>query len=248
MARKFGPRQLKREKAPDFWPIHRKEATWATMTRPGPQARERSIPLVVVIRDSLGYARTAKEAKETIHSSKVSVDGVVRRDHRFPAGLMDVVKIQGIGNAFRVLPKPARGLSLSPITLEEESFKLCKITGKTTISGRRMQVNLHDGRNIIVQGREGAIKNDEPYSTGGVLQLSLPSQKILRYVPFKVGAIGLVTDGRNEGLFGKVASFSEGTFHREQIVKLETEKETFETPSKYVIPVGVEAPLVALNR
>src|SRR6266571_3186944 len=62
MARKGGSRQLKREPAPGFWPIKRKERTWAPNTRPGPHSREKSIPLVIVIREILGYARTAKEA------------------------------------------------------------------------------------------------------------------------------------------------------------------------------------------
>src|SRR5437867_11299151 len=96
MGRKAGSRQLKREPSPGFWPIHRKEETWAPMTRPGSHPRERSLPLVVLIRDALRYARTAKEAIGIVHDSKVKVDGIVRKDHRFPAGLMDVVQIQGM--------------------------------------------------------------------------------------------------------------------------------------------------------
>ncbi len=106
MARKSGPRQLKREPAPGFWPIRRKEMAWAPMTRPGPHRRDRSLPLVIVIREILGYARTAKEAIHIISTGRVKVDGVVRRDHRFPVGLMDVLQIEGSPQSFRVLPRP----------------------------------------------------------------------------------------------------------------------------------------------
>ncbi|HYY90472.1 MAG TPA: 30S ribosomal protein S4e, partial [Candidatus Dormibacteraeota bacterium] len=60
MARKFGPRQLKREPSPSFWPIKRKKMAWAPLTRPGPHARDKSLPLVIVIREILGYAKTAR--------------------------------------------------------------------------------------------------------------------------------------------------------------------------------------------
>ncbi len=216
------------------------------MTRPGPHPREKSIPLVLLIRDTLGYAITAKEAMRIIHDSKVKVDGVVRRDHRFPVGLMDVVQIQGVDQVFRLLPKPRRGLSLSPIGKEEAGHKLAKITGKRTVSGAKIQVNLHDGRNLILT-REQGMKNEQEYTLGGTLQLALPSQRVLKYVPFQPGAIGLVTAGRNEGIYGKIASISEGTHSRPRIARLETLQESFETPAEYVIPVGTDKPLVALE-
>ncbi len=246
MARKFGSRQLKREKAPAFWPIHRKEATWAPMTRPGPHPREKSIPLVLLVRDTMGYALSAKEARRIIHESRVKVDGLVRRDHRFPVGLMDVVQIRGIDRVFRMLPKPRRGLSLSSIGNDEVGHKLSKITGKRNVAGGKTQVSLHDGRNIILQREQGA-RNEQEYSLGGTLQLALPSQRVLKYVPFQPGSLGLVTAGRNEGVYGKIASISEGTHSRPRIVRLETLQESFETPAEYIIPVGTDKPLVTLE-
>src|SRR5207247_9368000 len=97
MARKGGSRQLKREPAPGFWPIKRKERTWAPNTRPGPHSREKRIPLVIVIREILGYARKAKEAKRIISTGKVKIDGVVRSDHRFAVGLWTVLTVEVTG-------------------------------------------------------------------------------------------------------------------------------------------------------
>src|SRR5437762_13501358 len=93
MARKFGPRQLKREPSPGFWPIHRKEYTWAPRTRPGPHPRENSLPLAVIFRESLGLANIAKEAIRIIRAGKVQRDGIVRRDRRFPVALMYIVQL-----------------------------------------------------------------------------------------------------------------------------------------------------------
>src|SRR5437588_12719479 len=97
MARKSGPRQLKREPAPGFWPIKRKERTWTPSTRPGPHSREKSLPLVIIIREVLGYARTAKEAIRIISTGKVKIDGIIRKDTRFQVRLKDDLKNEGAG-------------------------------------------------------------------------------------------------------------------------------------------------------
>ncbi|HZD12126.1 MAG TPA: 30S ribosomal protein S4e [Candidatus Binatus sp.] len=248
MGRKAGSRQLKRQPSPAFWPIHRKEETWAPMPRPGPHARQKSLPLVLILRNILGYARTSNEAKGIIKSGQVKVDGVTRRDHRLPIGLMDVVQIQGGGTTeiFRILPKRGGGLQLTPITPEESKFKLCKITGKHTVKNGGRQLGLHDGRTILY-GKEQKQRTAGEVTVGSSLQLSLPDQKVIRIIPFQPGAIALVTDGRNQGAYGKLAQVKPGTFARRKMVRLEAENEAFETPADYVMPIGAEMPLVKLG-
>jgi small subunit ribosomal protein S4e len=247
MARKSGPRQLKREPAPGFWPIRRKERTWAPNTRPGPHSREKSLPLVIIIREILEYARTAKEAKRIISGGKVKIDGVVRRDHRFPVGLMDVLQIEGAGQVFRILPKPNRGLVPTPISEKEAGFKLCKIIGKRNIEEGKVQLNLHDGRSIILPSQSARQKTEGEFAPGGAMQLGLPKQNIMGLVPFQTGALGLVVDGRNQGIFGKITTITPGTHTRPKIVKIETATEAFDTPAEYVIPIGTQASLVGLG-
>jgi small subunit ribosomal protein S4e len=203
--------------------------------------------LVLVIREILGHAKIAKEAIHLIKAGTIKVDGVVRKDHRFPVGLMDVVQIEQAGQLFRVLPKPNRGLSLSPITEKESGFKLCKIVEKTTLTKGRTQLNLHDGRNVILESRVQGQKSGQEYKVGGTIQLGLPEQKLLKYVPFTVGSTGLVVDGRNEGYHGKIVAINEGTHGRPKTVKIETATIAFETHARYVIPVGTEGPLVSLE-
>ena len=247
MARKFGPRQLKRERSPGFWPIHRKEHTWAPRTQPGPHAREKSLPLVVIVRESLGLANTAKEAIRVISQGKVKVDGVVRRDRRFPVGLMDIVQIEGASEAYRALPKPNRGLVLTPAQAKETTYKICKIVGKQNVMGGKLQYSLHDGRTVLSATKDIRSSGEE-FAVGGAVQLSFPAQKIVKYVPFQVGALGLVTDGRNQGYYGKIASITPGTSARRKIVRIETGVACFETPADYVIPIGTDTPLVSMEK
>jgi small subunit ribosomal protein S4e len=247
MARKFGPRQLKREPSPGFWPIHRKEHTWAPRTMPGPHAREKSLPLVVIVRESLGLANTAKEAIRIISQGKVKVDGVIRRERRFPVGLMDVVQIEGAAQIYRALPKPRRGLVLTPAQDREAAYKICKIIGKQNVAGGKLQYSLHDGRTILSTTKDTRLGGEE-FAVGGAFQLSFPAQKVVKYVPFQVGALGLVIDGRNQGYYGKITSITPGTSARRKIVRIETGDTGFETPADYVIPIGTDTPLVSMEK
>ena len=66
---------------------------------------------------------------------------------------MDVLQIEGAEQIFRILPKPNRGLTPTPISAKEAGYKLCKIIGKRNIEGGKVQLNLHDGRSIIVSSQ-----------------------------------------------------------------------------------------------
>lgn len=204
--------------------------------------------MVMVIREILGFARTSREAARIVNSGKVRVDGVVRREHRFPVGLMDVLKIEGASDIFRLVPKHHKGLVPSPIDQKEAEFKLCKIVGKRTILGGKTQISLHDGRNMIIQARESRPKEAEEYAVGATIQLGLRDRKIMGQIPFQRGAMGLVVNGQNLGLLGKIETISEGTHARQKTVMIETQGGSFETPAAYVIPVGTDKPLVEAGK
>ena len=80
------------------------------------------------------------------------------------------------------------------------------------------------------------------------MQIGFPGQKIMSAVPFQAGALGLVVDGRNQGLMGRIESITPGTHARDKSVRIETASGSFETPAAYVIPVGTNAPLVGVGR
>src|SRR5947209_18503045 len=204
MARKSGPRQLKREPAPGFWPIKRKERTWAPSTRPGPHSREKSLPLVIIIREILGYAKTAKEATRIINTGKVKIDGVVRKDHRFPVGLMDVLQIEGAGQIFRILPKPNRGLTPTPISEKEAGFKLCKIVGKRNIEGGKVHINLHDGRSIILPSQAPRQKTEREIPPTGEMQIDLPKQNMKDVLQYQTATLDWILVARNNEILYKM--------------------------------------------
>jgi len=148
---------------------------------PGPHSLENCLPITLLLRDILGIAKTRKEAKTITAQGKVYVNGKVRRDDKFPTGLMDVVSLPDMDKHFRVLPSH-KGLILHPIGKEEASFKLCRIENKTVVKNGHIQLNLHDGSNVLVKVADPKNPQEDVYSTFDTVKISLPDRQILEHI------------------------------------------------------------------
>jgi small subunit ribosomal protein S4e len=102
MGKKGGDTRVKRQLAPTFWAIKRKEGQFVMRVNPGPHPRIRAYPLGMVLRDVLRVASTGHEVDRILKAGKVKVDGIIRHEPNFAVGLMDVVEL-AIGQAYRQL-------------------------------------------------------------------------------------------------------------------------------------------------
>jgi len=243
-------RHLKRLAAPWFWPILRKEYKWVVKPSPGPHPINRSMPLLTVIRDVLGYAKTAKEAKYIIYSGKVLVDGVVRKDYRFPVGIMDVVAIPEIELYTRFIPYPTKYLWFTKIPKEEANLKIVRIEDKVTVKGGHIQLNLLDGRNIVIRVKDPKQPAEATnFATLDSLLIEVPSQQIIQHIKLDIGKIAIVIDGKNVGRIGKIVNMDvkPGLKRRRSVVTLEDmQGHRFQTILDYIMVVGDEKPLLTL--
>src|SRR5438067_3010580 len=88
-----GSKKLKRQMAPIFWGITRKDSRFVVTVKPGGHSKHLAIPSAVFIRDTLKLANTLREVKSEIYGGKVKIDGVIRRSLHHGIGLMDVVEL-----------------------------------------------------------------------------------------------------------------------------------------------------------
>ncbi|MEM2961573.1 MAG: 30S ribosomal protein S4e [Candidatus Bathyarchaeia archaeon] len=247
MGRKGGSKHLKRLPSPRFWPIHVKEAKWVVKPSPGPHPIDACIPLLIIVRDILGYAKTGREARKIVSQGKIRVDGRVRRDYKYPVGLMDVVEIPDLEKTYRVLPVARRGLSLIEIPREEATFKLCRIEGKTTVKGGRIQLNLHDGRTLLIKVSDPSKPLEDAYKVMDSLKIALPGQDLLSHLRFREGCHVLITGGANMGRIGRLRGVIEGTATRPPSASIEAEDgEVFQTITEYTFTIGEEKPEITL--
>jgi len=247
MGKKGESKHLKRFPAPRFWPIHVKEDKWTVKPSSGPHPNETCLPLLIIIRDTLKYAKTAKEARKIISEGKVRVDGKIRKHYRYPAGLMDVVEIPELDKTYRLLPSPSKGLSLIEIPKKEATFKLCRIEDKTTVKGGHIQLNLHDGRNLVVKIDDPLKPREDAYKVRDTLKIELPTQNIIGHHKFEEGSYVTVLAGANQGKVGRVKSLIPGTATKSALVSVETAQgDVFQTIANYTFTIGNEKPELTL--
>lgn len=233
-----GSKKLKRQMAPLFWGITRKDKRFVVTVRPGPHSRHRSIPSAVFLRDTLGIVSSLREAKSAIYGGKVSVDGVKRKSLHHGIGLMDVVQLENVPETYRLVP--ADGTILKPVKIDasEASRKICRITSKTAIRGNKMQIGLHDGRSLIT---------DRDVKVGDSVLLEVPEQKILDIMQLEAGCYAVVIRGVNAGQTGTIREIKKGTFVLPRMATIELGKRTIQIPTDIIMVVGKETPVIRIR-
>jgi len=240
-------RHLKRHAAPAWWPIPRKEYTWTVKPSPGPHPIDRCIPLLIIVRDILKYAKTAREARRLIAEGHFKVDGRVRKDYKFPVGLMDVLEVVDTEEYYRIVPHPVKFLTLHKIDKEEASFKLCRIENKTVVTEGHIQLNLHDGRNHLVRVNNPLNPEEDVYRTYDVVKIAVPKQEILDHIKCEEGVLAITIGGKNVGRVGRITRIEQFFKRRDAVVTLKSDKgKEFRTNLKYVFPIGQDEPLISL--
>ncbi len=244
MARRGQKKHLKRLPAPRHWPIKRKHGKFVTKPVAGPHPKEHCLTLAILLKEILGYAENMREIKAILTTGQFLVDGRPRKDPGYPVGLMDVIEIRDSGERFRLLPKTRGGFRLVPIDDKEATFKLCRVEKKIMIPGGKLQMTLHDGRNILLP--EGAKAAD--FKTLDTVKVSIPEQKFLKSFPLERGAYALVSRGKNVGIEGKILEVERrfGT-HASTVTLEDPEGTRFQTALEYVFVVGKKTSEVSLD-
>src|SRR5919206_928552 len=165
MAKIGGDTRVKRQMAPTFWSIRRKKGRFVLRVKPGAHSKRIAYPLGIILRDVLKVANTMHEAERIVNGGKIKVDGIIRRDVNFGVGLMDIVELASIGQAYRFVPKDSRLLVPVSIKDDEKLKKLVKITNKAVIRQGKIQYGFHDGKRLI---------SDQNMSVGDTCLVQLP--------------------------------------------------------------------------
>jgi small subunit ribosomal protein S4e len=169
------------------------------------------------------------------------VDGKIRKDDKFPVGLMDVVSTPDTGETYRVLPDHGGRLMFMPISKEESQFKLCRIIGKTTQRESKTQLNLHDGSNVLI-----ATESDQ-YKVGDVLKIKIPEKEIQEYIEFKEMQQVIITGGRSQGAKGIIVTIGPEPGWKKTATIRTPDGDDIRTLAKYLFVVGSNEPVIKLE-
>jgi small subunit ribosomal protein S4e len=229
MAKKGGRTTVKRQLAPTFWDINRKEGRFIQRIHPGSHSQKYAYPLGTVLRDVLKVAKTMHEAKKIVDEGKVKVDNVMRYNVNFAVGLMDTIELIPSQQFYRFVPKNSLLLYPIEITEDEKAIKLLKIKRKNIVKGNKIQYTFHDGKTIL---------SDSVYSVGDTCLIKLPELEIIQHLKLETDCLVILTRGDNAGKIGKIQEIKEGTFSLPKRVVILVESRILEIPIDAIIVIS----------
>lgn len=220
---------LKRLVTSKAWPIRRKETAYTTRPSPGPHKITHALPLNVVMRDLLRITQSTKETKKVLNAEKVLVDGHARKDHHFPVGVMDIISIPELKKHY-VLVFNQQGLfTFHEIGAKESEHKLCKIVNKKVLKGKKLQLNLYDGKNINV--------DKDGYTVGDSVSISLKDMTVAKHFKLEKGVLIFLTGGRHVGNYGELVEVKHFKGIEEDRIVIKSGDDLIETLKSYAFVV-----------
>jgi len=117
------------------------------------------------------------------------------------------------------------------------------------MSGGHVQLNLHDGRNVLIKVKDPQKTEEDLYQTLDTLKLGLPEQEVIGHIKLTEGAHALIVEGKNRGKHGKIVAVEKraGQKRRNSLVTIEDEKgNRFQTTIDYVFAIGDTKPEISL--
>jgi small subunit ribosomal protein S4e len=229
MANKGGRTTTKRQLAPVFWDINRKQGRFILRTHPGTHSKKYAYSLGVLLRDVLKVTKNMHEAKKIVDAGKVKVDNVIRYNVNFAIGLMDTIELVSSQKVYRLLPK--NSLLLYPIEINdnEKTLKLLKIKTKNINKGNKIQYGFHDGKTIL---------SEAIYSVGDTCLVKIPELEIIDTLKLQSDCLAILTRGDNAGNIGKIQEIKEGTFSLPKRVIIRVDSRLLEIPIDMIMVVS----------
>ncbi len=184
-------KHLKRRKIPKNWPIPRKGTKYVIKPSFG---LTNGIPLVLVLREVLKVAKNRKEVKKAIHEKNILINGSIVKEEKTNVQLFDKITLVPSKKNYELDLSTNGKYSVNEAKSKVEE-KVAKIIDKKMLKGKKIQLNLSDGRNFI---------SDIKCSVNDSVVVDLKNKKISKCLPLKEGSNILVVAGKHTGERGSV--------------------------------------------
>jgi small subunit ribosomal protein S4e len=218
----------KRLSVPKSWPVERKTDTFTVKASGGPHGED-GVPLVILLRDVLGYVDSKKEARYALSQDSILVNGEPINDEQRPIGMFDIVAFPQREEYYRVFPDEGGRLALTEIDADSAESRLGKITGKQQVPGGDTQLTLHDGTNVRAE--------ESAYSTNDSVVVDSDDKSVVAHFPYEEGALVTAISGNHGGKIGELTNIEITLGSGSNIVTVDDGDEEFETVEEYVVVI-----------
>ncbi len=208
---------LKRQQVPKSWPIPRKGTK--LVVKPRFNLRE-GIPLLIFIRDMLKIAQNRKEVKKALNEKKILINGKNAKDKKQGILLLDVITIVPAKKAYKLILNEKGKFDYEET--KEKNSKISKIIGKKMLKGKKLQINLMDGRNYL---------SDIKCKINDSVVIDFKENKIIKKIELKEKAKVLIFAGKHAGKKGIVIKIEGKT------AEIETKKEKINVLIKHLMAI-----------
>jgi len=190
---------LKRQTVPKNWPIPRKGTAYVVRPSFGIDA---GLPILIILRDLLKIAQNRKEVKKALISGKILLNGKKVKDEKHTAVLFDVISIIPSKKYFKIDLTEKGKFKVKEITEAESKKKIAKVIDKKILKGKKIQLNLGDGRNFI---------SNLKCSTNDSVVIDFIGKKIEKCLPFEEKAKIIVFSGKHSGERGNIIKIEQNS-------------------------------------
>jgi len=160
----------------------------------------------------------------------VKVDNKIRRDFKYPVGVMDVLSIVKTGENYRLLYDVKGRITLHKIKDNEARFKLLKVKAKAVGPNKIPYIVTHDSRTIRFPNPD--------IVEGDTVKFDLEKNQIVEWFKNEPGHLAYITGGNNIGRKGQI-QYVEKHLGGFDIVHLRDENgKTFATRKLNVFIIG----------
>lgn len=185
-------KHTKRQAAPKKWPTTRKGTTFVVSSNFSPES---GVPLLIILRDMLKIAQNRKEVKKALNSKYILLNGKPAKDEKNPAMLLDVLTIVPSKKNYKIVLSPTGKFDTEEIKESEAGKKAAKIINKKMLRGKKVQINLMDGRNFI---------SEIKCNVGDSAVVNFKNKKIEKCIPLKEKENVIVYAGKHAGKKGQI--------------------------------------------
>ena len=180
---------LKRQKIPKNWPINRKGTKYVVTPN------FKGLPILIILRDILKLAQNRKEVKKALYAQHILLNGKIVKDEKNSALLFDVITNVPAKENYRVELSDKGKFKVEKVS--EVGKKIAKIMNKKTLKGKKTQLNLSDGRNVLSEIKCNV--NDS-------ILISFKDNEIEKCLEMKEKAKVIVIAGKHAGEKGIIRS------------------------------------------
>jgi len=212
---------LKRQKVPKKWPIHRKGTKY--VVRPKFNMKE-GIPLLVFLRDILKIAQNRKEVKKALHKKYIILNEKPIKNEKNSLLLFDKITIVPSKKHYKLNLSKFGKFEAEEVQKSDADHKIAKIRDKKILKGKKVQLNLSDGRNVL---------SNIKCNINDSIVFNFKEKKITKCLPLKEKSNVIVFAGKHTGKRGSITKINT----KRKIAELNIDKKKINVLIKQVMVV-----------